>query len=166
MLKVRKELDTRAETCSAVGLDLTVGNTPLLDLSRICRDISSSVKILAKAEWFNPSGSIKDRPALNIIRTAQSRGWLVNGKRLLDSTSGNMGISYATFGNALGIPVTLVLPGNASPERMTILKALGAEIIITDPLEGSDGAIREARRMAAEEPDHYYYANQYDNPAN
>lgn len=166
MLIVRNNFETQIVSPSPVELDLTVGNTPLLHLHRISKDISSSVKVLAKAEWFNPSGSIKDRPALNIIKSALTQGFLGNGKRLLDSTSGNMGISYATFGNALGIPVTLVLPANASPERMTILRALGAEIIKTDPLEGSDGAILEARRLVAEYPDKYYYANQYDNPAN
>jgi cysteine synthase B len=124
------------------------------------------VQIYAKAEWFNPGGSIKDRPALNILRTALSDGSLTAGKRLLDSTSGNMGIAYATFGAALGVPVTLAVPANASPERLAILRALGAELVLTDPLEGSDGAIRVARQMAAAEPENYYYANQYDNPAN
>ena len=130
------------------------------------KGLSPRVQVFAKAEWFNPGGSIKDRPALNILRTALADGSLANGKRLLDSTSGNMGISYATFGAALGIPVTLALPANASPERIAILKALGAELILTDPLEGSDGAIRTARQLAAEQPERYFYANQYDNPAN
>jgi cysteine synthase B len=124
------------------------------------------VQVFAKAEWFNPGGSIKDRPALNILRKALADGSLANGKRLLDSTSGNMGIAYATFGAALGVPVTLALPANASPERIAILTALGAELILTDPLEGSDGAIRTARKLAAEQPERYFYANQYDNPAN
>jgi cysteine synthase B len=124
------------------------------------------VKVFAKAEWFNPGGSIKDRPALNIIRTALARGDLGSGKRLLDSTSGNMGISYATFGAALGIPVTLAVPASASPERLAILRALGAELILTDPTEGSDGAILKARQLASEHPDRYWYANQYDNDAN
>ena len=113
------------------------------------------MQVLAKAEWFNPGGSIKDRPALNILRTALADGSLSEGKRLLDSTSGNMGISYATFGAALGIPVTLTLPANASRERIAILRALGAELVLTDPLEGSDGAIRVARQMAAEMPERY-----------
>jgi cysteine synthase B len=124
------------------------------------------VKVFAKAEWFNPGGSVKDRPALNILRTALANGDLRDGKRLLDSTSGNMGISYATFGVVLGIPVTLALPANASPERISILRALGAELILTDPTEGSDGAIRTARQLAADKPERYWYANQYDNPAN
>jgi cysteine synthase B len=138
----------------------------LLALRRVTEGLSPLVQVFAKAEWFNPGGSIKDRPALNILRHALDEGRLEGGKRLLDSTSGNMGISYATFGAALGVGVTLALPANASPERVAILRALGAELILTDPLEGSDGAMREARRLAAAQPERYYYANQYDNPAN
>lgn len=150
------------------GADLTahVGNTPLLPLRRIGGNLSPRVKLFAKAEWFNPGGSVKDRPALNIIRAALANGDLGNGKRLLDSTSGNMGISYATFGAVLGIPVTLAVPASASPERFAILRALGAELILTDPTEGSDGAILKARELAAEKPDLYWYANQYNNDAN
>jgi S-sulfo-L-cysteine synthase (O-acetyl-L-serine-dependent) len=148
------------------GLASHVGNTPLLPLRRLSGSLNQRVKIFAKAEWFNPGGSVKDRPALNIIQTALANGDLNNGKRLLDSTSGNMGISYATFGAALGIPITLAVPANASAERISILKALGAEVILTDPLEGSDGAILKARELAQENPDLYWYANQYNNPAN
>ncbi len=148
--------------------DLTahVGNTPLLPLRRLSRQLSPRVRVFAKAEWFNPGGSVKDRPALNIIRTALANGDLGNGKRLLDSTSGNMGISYATFGATLGIPVTLAVPASASAERFSILRTLGAELILTDPTEGSDGAILMARQLAAEKPDLYWYANQYNNEAN
>lgn len=156
------ERNTRLMAQGVLGLESHVGNTPLLNLTRL----SSKVQIFAKAEWFNPGGSIKDRPALNIMRAALSAGHLAGGKRLLDSTSGNMGISYATLGVAMGIPVTLAIPANASPERLTILKALGAELVLTDPLEGSDGAIRIAQKLAAEEPERYYYADQYNNPAN
>jgi cysteine synthase B len=162
-------LDYRiSQTDFDAGMDLAshVGNTPLLPLRRISRHLSPRVKIFAKAEWFNPGGSVKDRPAINIIQTALMTGDLSNGKRLLDSTSGNMGISYATFGAALGIPVTLALPASASSERISILRALGAELIITDPTEGSDGAIVKARELAAEKPDLYWYANQYNNNAN
>lgn len=150
------------------NLDLTahVGNTPLLPLRRVSQALSPRVKVFAKAEWFNPGGSVKDRPALNIIRTAVANGDLGNGKRLLDSTSGNMGISYATFGATLGIPITLAIPASASSERFAILRALGAELILTDPTEGSDGAILMARQLAAEKPDVYWYANQYNNDAN
>lgn len=148
------------------GLEAHVGNTPLLPLRRLATSLPPSVRVYAKAEWFNPGGSVKDRPALNIIRTALVNGDLHPGVRLLDSTSGNMGISYATFGAALGIPVTLTMPENASSERISILRALGAELVLTDPLEGSDGAILAARELAAEKPDLYWYASQYDNPAN
>ncbi len=164
----------------AGGLETLVGNTPLLPLERIAGHLSPNrrgqarVRIFGKAEWFNPAGSVKDRPALNIIRAALAEGRLRSDSqsprdeqvRLLDSTSGNMGIAYATFGAVMGIPVTLAVPANASPERLAILRALGAELVLTDPMEGSDGAIRVAREMAAEYPERYYYANQYDNPAN
>ena len=151
---------------AAASLEAAVGNTPLLRLQRVTAHLSAKVQVFAKAEWFNPGGSVKDRPALNILRTAICDGSLTPGKRLLDSTSGNMGIAYATFGAAMGIPVTLALPANASPERLAILRALGAEIVLTDPSEGSDGALRVARQMAQEQPERYFYANQYDNPAN
>lgn len=154
-----KHLDDR-------GLEAQVGNTPLVRLGRIAMNIAPGVQIFAKAEWFNPSGSVKDRPAINIIRGAIAEGRLGNGKRLLDSTSGNMGIAYATFGAALGIPVTLCVPANASPERITVLRALGAEVILTDPSEGSDGALLAARRLAQSKPSAYWYANQYNNDAN
>ena len=162
-------LDYKTTESNAIpfdGLASHVGNTPLLPLRRVTRTLPPRVQVFAKAEWFNPGGSVKDRPALNIIQTALADGILGNGKRLLDSTSGNMGISYATFGAALGIPVTIVIPANASPERMSILRALGAELVMTDPLDGSDGAILKARELAAEHPDVYWYANQYNNPAN
>lgn len=148
------------------ALESRVGNTPLVRLTRIATGLPSSVQVFAKAEWFNPSGSVKDRPAANILRDAVETGKLDGGRRLLDSTSGNMGIAYATFGASRGVGVTLAVPGNASPERLSVLRVLGAELVLTDPLEGSDGAILEARRLAMENPDRYYYANQYSNPAN
>lgn len=150
----------------ASGLAETVGHTPLLPLKRVTADLRPSVRVLAKAEWFNPGGSIKDRPALNILRSARDNGDLGPRRRLLDSTSGNMGIAYATLGASLGIQVTLTLPANASPERVKILRALGAELILTDPLEGTDGAILAARQKVAGAPERYFYANQYDNSAN
>jgi cysteine synthase B len=162
-------LDFRLMETSAIpldGLPSHVGNTPLLPLRRLSLGLAPRVKVFFKAEWFNPGGSVKDRPALNIIQNALINGDLRNGKRLLDSTSGNMGISYATFGAALGIPVTFAIPASASVERLTLLRALGAEVILTDPLEGSDGAILVARQLAAEKPDLYWYANQYNNAAN
>ena len=157
---------SQTDSDSARDVTSLVGGTPLLPLRRATFCLPQAVKVFAKAEWFNPSGSVKDRPALNIIQTALANGDLGNGKRLLDSTSGNMGISYATFGAALGIPVTLTIPASASPERFAILRALGAELILTDPTEGSDGAIVKARKLANEYPDLYWYANQYNNPAN
>jgi S-sulfo-L-cysteine synthase (O-acetyl-L-serine-dependent) len=157
---------SQSDTDSVRDLTAHVGNTPLIPLQRLTRGLSPRVKVFAKAEWFNPGGSVKDRPALNIIRRALTNGDLVAGKRLLDSTSGNMGISYATFGAVLGIPVTLTIPASASSERFAILRALGAELTLTDPTEGSDGAILVARQLAAERPDLYWYANQYNNPAN
>jgi cysteine synthase B len=161
-------LDYKVYQSNLDAADLTahVGNTPLLPLRRIGQNLSPLVKVFAKAEWFNPGGSVKDRPALHILRTALANGDLGNGKRLLDSTSGNMGISYATFGAVLGVPVTLAVPASASAERIAILHALGAELVLTDPTEGSDGAILMARQMAAEQPDIYWYANQYNNDAN
>jgi S-sulfo-L-cysteine synthase (O-acetyl-L-serine-dependent) len=147
------------------GLEAAVGNTPLLPLRRIGAHLPERVKLFAKAEWFNPSGSVKDRAALFILRQALDSGELSPSKRLLDSTSGNMGIAYATLCASLDIPVTLALPSNASAERIAILRALGAELILTDPLEGSDGATQVAKEMAKQNPERYFYANQYDNPA-
>jgi cysteine synthase B len=135
-------------------------------MRKVTTHLPGRVQVAAKAEWFNPGGSVKDRPALNILNTALARCLLEGGKRLLDSTSGNMGIAYATFGAAMGVAVTLVVPANASPERIAILRALGAELVLSDPLEGTDGAQRTARQMADAYPERYYYANQYDNPAN
>jgi cysteine synthase B len=166
MRKLAILIDLQVAAPEVGGLEAAVGDTPLLPLRRVGAGLPPGVQVFAKAEWFNPGGSVKDRPALNILRTALCDGSLDGGKRLLDSTSGNMGIAYATLGAALGIPVTLALPANASPERIAILRALGAELVLTDPLEGSDGALRVARSMAAEQPERYFYANQYDNPAN
>jgi cysteine synthase B len=142
-----------------------VGNTPLLPLSRVARDVWP-VEVYAKAEWFNPGGSVKDRPALNMILDGERSGRLTPAKTILDATSGNTGIAYAWIGAARGYRVKLALPKSASVERKRILKAYGAELVITDPGEGSDGAIREARRLSAEEPDRYFYPDQYNNPAN
>jgi S-sulfo-L-cysteine synthase (O-acetyl-L-serine-dependent) len=148
-------------------LEGQVGNTPLLALQRITRaaGISPRVRVYVKAEWFNPSGSVKDRPALNIIRTAEWAGQLQPGMTLLDSTSGNMGIAYAMLATARGYTVRLVVPENVSPERIAILRAYGVDLVLSDPLEGVDGALQVARALAAENPD-LFYGNQYDNPAN
>ena len=146
--------------------DRLVGNTPLLRFRRVTAHLPAGVEVYAKAEWANPGGSVKDRPALNIIRQAEIRGDLHPGVTLLDSTSGNMGIAYAMLGRVLGYPVKLVLPENASPERKLILQAYGAELVFSDPAEGSDGARREVERIYQSDPDRYYFANQYNNPNN
>jgi len=142
-----------------------IGNTPLLRFARITRDLPGA-EILGKAEWLNPGGSVKDRAAANIVAQARASGQLTSGKILLDSTSGNTGIAYAMIGAAQGFPVTLCMPENVSVERKRILHAYGANIIYTDPAEGSDGAIRMARELAARHPDLYFYADQYSNNAN
>jgi S-sulfo-L-cysteine synthase (O-acetyl-L-serine-dependent) len=142
-----------------------IGNTPLLRLARIAADLPGA-QILGKAEWLNPGGSIKDRAAFNIVDQARASGKLTSGKILLDSTSGNTGIAYAMIGAAQGFAVTLCMPENVSIERKRILHAYGANIIYTDPADGSDGAICKAREVAAERPDLYYYADQYSNDAN
>ena len=145
-------------------LDL-IGNTSLVRLARI-RPTSPDVEIYAKAEWENPGGSVKDRPAMNIIREAEAAGLMSRDKILIDSTSGNTGIAYAMIGAAKDYRIRLCMPSNVSMERKRILKAYGAEIVYTDPMEGSDGAIRRVRALALENPELYFYANQYDNPAN
>jgi len=142
-----------------------VGNTPLVPLTRLDGSLSPDVQVAAKAEWFNPGGSIKDRPAALILQNALNAGWLED-RILLDSSSGNMGIAYATFASALGIRTHLVIPANASPARIAILRAHGVKLILSDPLEGSDGAQKLAEELAAAEPERYYYANQYSNPSN
>jgi cysteine synthase B len=143
-----------------------VGNTPLLRLARVAPDLPLGVEIYAKAEWYNPGGSVKDRPALYMIRDGERSGRLRRGMRIADATSGNTGIAYATLGAALGYRVTLALPSNASVERKRILSALGAELILTDPMDGTDGAIRAIRALVAERPDRFFYPDQYNNPAN
>jgi cysteine synthase B len=142
-----------------------VGNTPLLRFDRIVRDLHG-VDLLGKAEWFNPGGSVKDRAAARIISEGRRSGRFAPGKTLLDSTSGNTGIAYAMFGAAAGFPVTLCMPENVSIERKHILHAYGANIVYTDPADGSDGAIRVARELHAKHSDKYFYADQYSNDAN
>ncbi|HEX3683719.1 MAG TPA: cysteine synthase family protein [Bryobacteraceae bacterium] len=140
-----------------------IGNTPLLEIRLASRE---GVRVFAKAEFFNPGGSVKDRPALNMIRRGEETGQLVPGKILLDSTSGNTGIAYAMICSAKGYRVKLCLPANASPERKQILRAYGADLVLTEAGEGSDGALRVCRRIYGEDPDAYFYPDQYSNPAN
>ncbi len=148
-----------------------IGNTPLVRLESLTADMPG-VQILGKAEWMNPGGSVKDRAASAIVLDAEQRGLLRFGqrgpkaKRLLDATSGNTGIAYAMLGAALGFPVTLCMPSNVSPERKKYVDIYGAEVVWTNPADGSDGAIRRARELTAAEPDRYFYADQYSNEQN
>ena len=145
-----------------------IGNTPLLDLSHVLGPAAQALgsELLAKAEMLNPGGSVKDRPARHMVLAARDAGRLEGGRRILDATSGNTGIALAMIGAAMDIGVTLCLPKNASIERRRILDAFGAELVLTDPMEGSDGAIREARRMIEAAPEAFCYVDQYSNPAN
>ncbi len=149
---------------AASVLDL-VGRTPLIRLHRFEQE-TPGVELWAKAEWQNPGGSVKDRAASRMILDGEASGALTPGKTILDATSGNTGIAYAMVGAAKGYAVKLCLPDNASRERKMILRALGTELVLTNPLEGTDGAIREARRLYAEEPDKYFYPDQYNNDGN
>ncbi len=142
-----------------------IGNTPLLRLVKIGAEFPN-VELYAKAEWFNPGGSVKDRAAYSMIRDGEKRGLLKPGKIILDATSGNTGIAYAMVGAALGYRVKLCLPTSASPERKQILAAYGVEIVFTPGDEGTDGAIRKVREIYAADPDQYFYPDQYNNPAN
>jgi cysteine synthase B len=158
---------TRIKETASVGtrnVDL-VGDTPLLELPNIAAEVPG-VRIFGKAEWRNPGGSVKDRPALWMIRAGEASGALTPDKVILDATSGNTGIAYAWIGAALGYKVKLCMPKNASEERKKILRAYGVDFVLTDPGEGSDGAIREARKLYAEDPERYFYPDQYSNPAN
>jgi cysteine synthase B len=159
------EAAARAQNQDDATVLSRIGNTPLLSLDALTRHLPA-VRLLGKAEWFNPGGSVKDRAAAGIVNAARRDGKLAPGKILLDSTSGNTGIAYAMLGAALGFPVTLCVPENVSVERKRILQAYGANIIFTDPGEGSDGAIKIARQLAERHPDLYFYADQYSNDAN
>jgi cysteine synthase B len=147
------------------GLVDRIGDTPLVPIPGL-DGVPDTVTVLGKAEWLNPGGSVKDRAAWGIVRAAEASGALGGGRVLLDATSGNTGIAYAWIGAARGHRVRLCLPANANAERQRLLAALGAEVTLTDPLEGTDGAILEARRIVAESPDRYHHADQYANPAN
>ena len=152
-------------TPAAGSLLASIGNTPMLKLERLAEDLPG-IEIYAKAEYFNPGGSVKDRPALNMILDGERKGLLTPGKVIIDATSGNTGIAYAMIAAAKGYQVKLCLPENASPERKQILKAYGAELVLTPGGEGSDGAIRAVQKIVAADPDRYFYPDQYGNPAN
>ncbi len=159
------EVDLGAQL-DARDLESQIGNTPLLRLRRVANELRPGVELLVKAEHLNPGGSVKDRAAMSIIRAAENSKLLRPGKTILDATSGNTGIAYAMLGAARGYPVTLCLPSNASIERKHILRLYGAELIETDPLQGSDGAQTVARELAGRDPLKYFYADQYNNDAN
>lgn len=145
-----------------------IGNTPLLDLGELARQagVLAEVGVYAKAEWFNPGGSVKDRAALRIVQEAEASGTLTPDKILIDSSSGNTGIAYAFIGAVKGYRVHLVMPANVSAERKALVRAYGAKLIESDPLEGSDGAILLVREIVASDPERYFFADQYSNPAN
>jgi cysteine synthase B len=145
------------------GLLDAIGNTPLVEIRE---GVVPPVRLFAKLESVNPGGSIKDRPVARMLRRAVADGQFMGRRRLLDSSSGNAGIAYAMIGRALNVPVTLVVPANASKERLNRIRAHGAELVLTDPIEGYDFAIETARKLAAEEPDKYFYCDQYGNEDN
>ena len=159
-------LTMTAPRIRAGNLAQQIGHTPLLRLHLPGAWLPDSVQLLAKAEWYNPGGSVKDRPAWRIMQQGIADGALRPETPLVDSTSGNTGIAYAMIGAALGYRVRLYLPANVSPERIAILRAHGAELALTDPLEGSDGALLAVRELMAREPERWFYADQYNNPAN
>lgn len=161
-------MTTTAIHSQPTALDLLdqVGRTPLLRLQRVTERLAPAVQVHAKLEWANPSGSVKDRPAAGILRSALRSGLLTPQRTLLDSSSGNMGIAYATLASSLGLRVHLVLPANAGAMRIQLLRALGAELTLSDPLEGSDGARQAAAELAQGSPGRYFFADQYANPAN
>jgi S-sulfo-L-cysteine synthase (O-acetyl-L-serine-dependent) len=165
MLSELTEPEMRRPAAGGTDLLSQIGNTPLIQLVNIGRALRN-VQVYAKAEYFNPGGSVKDRPAANMIREGERSGLLTKDKIILDATSGNTGIAYAMIGAARGYRVQLCLPANANQERKRILRAYGAELILTNPAESSDGAIREAKKRYEEDPDLYFYPDQYSNDAN
>ena len=163
--KVGERRGTTGEAFAEPALWSLVGNTPLIPLPSSPVSPRPSPSLFLKAEWFNPGGSVKDRAALFILRDGVARGALPT-RRLLDATSGNTGVAYAMLGAAAGIGITVCVPANANAERKALLEIYGAEVILTDSLEGTDGAIRRARELAARDPERYWYADQYNHPAN
>src|SRR6202142_3180064 len=161
--EVQTEVSSTPRVLGSRSLE-RIGNSPLLRLDRLTAHLPG-ITLLGKAEWANPGGSVKDRAASAIVAAAEAQG-LLAGRHLLDATSGNTGIAYAMLGAAMGFPVTLCMPSNVSVERKRILSAYGAHVEWTDPADGSDGAIRLARKIAAENPEKFFYANQYGNDNN
>lgn len=165
MMRFRQRFATVDEAIQASILR-NIGNTPLVRLRRVVDGVSSRVRVYAKLEGMNPGGSVKDRPALQMVRDAIEDGRFTDGKILLDSTSGNTGIAYAMIGAVLGFRVELCMPRNVSVERKRILRAYGADILYTDPMEGSDGAILKSKELLESNPDKYFKPDQYNNPSN
>ena len=161
----RSSIEALAPDAGPESILSMVGNTPLIELKTLSKEVAP-VRIFAKAEWFNPGGSVKDRPALNMILEGEKSGELTEDKILLDATSGNTGIAYALFGAAMGYRVKLAIPENAGDLHKRILSAYGAELVLTDPRKGSDGAIEGAMEIYDREPQRYFYPNQYTNDAN
>jgi cysteine synthase B len=157
---------TLATPVAAPDLVRQIGGTPLLRLRSLEADLPGAVALYAKAEHLNPGGSVKDRPALAMVRAGRASGAFGEGQTLIDATSGNTGIAYALLGAAMGFPVTLCLPENASAERKATLRAYGADLVLTDPMEGTDGAQTRVQAMVDAEPDRYFYPDQYGNDAN
>src|SRR5260370_17893605 len=162
MSSLNASIVDRAPSSSVLDM---IGRTPLVRLHQFERE-TPGVELYAKAEWQNPGGSVKDRAAARMILDGEASGKLTPSRTILDATSGNTGIAYAMVGASRGYQVKLCVPDNASPERKLILRALGAELVLTDRLEGTDGAIREARRLHASDPERYFYPDQYNNDAN
>ena len=164
MSAVHSDPASASESRRAPTIVQLVGGTPLVRIRRIATP--AHIRIFAKLEYFNPGGSVKDRPALQMVLDALADGRLTKQKTLIDSTSGNTGVAYSWIGAAMGFPVALVMPANVSVARKRITAAYGAKIIYSDPMEGSDGAIRKVRRLVEEEPDPYFYPDQYSNESN
>jgi S-sulfo-L-cysteine synthase (O-acetyl-L-serine-dependent) len=160
------QIDAGRDASREAGIEASIGNTPLIRLRNVTRDVPAGVKVFAKAEHLNPGGSVKDRPALWMILAGEHSGRLRPGQTILDATSGNTGIAYGMIGAARGYPVTICLPKNASEQRKQILRSFGVELIETDPLLSTDGAQLVARELSASEPEKYFYPDQYNNPAN
>lgn len=166
VVEEKVEKDFRADEIKQAFLEASIGNTPLVRLRQITKDLPANIEVFAKLEFMNPGGSVKDRAALAMILVGEKSGALTKDKTILDATSGNTGIAYAMIGAARGYKVALTLPKNASPERKRILKIYGAEIIETDPVNGTDAAQIVAKELAAKYPDKYFYPDQYNNEAN
>ncbi len=163
---LRPELDRTTAAVRLPAVLESIGNTPLIELKRIGSDLEPGVRLFAKAEHLNPGGSVKDRPALRMVLDGISSGQFSPDQILIDATSGNTGIAYAMIGAAMGFPVELALPENASRERKDLLRSFGARLVLTDPLEGTDGAQCVVREIVGARPDRYFYPDQYNNPGN